>query len=72
MNMRLNKLIGRMCERHGNMVEFSKSVGIDIAYISRFVNGKLDYKKSTIIKIADALDIQPEEYAEYFFPEKCE
>lgn len=70
--MRLGKLIGKIHERYGNVISFSKAIGMDIAYLSRLVNGKYDFRKSTVIKIADALCISPSEYAEYFFPEKCE
>lgn len=67
--MRLSKLIGKIYEAYGSVSDFSNATGISYANLTKALNGKTDIKKSTVIRIADALSISAEDIGIYFFPE---
>ena len=67
--MRLSKLIGKIYEAYGSVSDFSNATGISYANLTKILSGKNDLKKSTVIRIADALSISAEDIGIYFFPE---
>ena len=70
--MRLNALSAEIHKQYGNVFKFAQESGIHYTYLSRLLGGKLDFKKSTVLKIAKDLNIAPCDYAFYFYPESCE
>ena len=70
--MRLSKLIGKIYEKYGNVSAFCDANGLNPGYISLALNGKVDIRKSTVVKLAEILSVSPCDIGYYFFPECCE
>ena len=69
--MKLARLIGLIHERYGNVKAFCSANGFDYSYTTRVLNSKVDVRRSTVIKLAAALSIAPDEIGFYFYPECC-
>lgn len=69
--MKLSRLIGLIHERYGNVKSFCAEVGVDYSYTTRVLNGKVDARRKTLLRIAAALSIAPNDIGFYFFPESC-
>lgn len=67
--MKLARLIGLIHERYGNVRTFCTAVGLDYSYTTRVLNGKVDARRTTLVKLANALSIEPYDMGLYFFPE---
>lgn len=64
-----SKLRGRIIEKFGSIKAFAKAYGITNVSMSRKLNGRTAISPNDIKKMSasELLDIQPEEYHEYFF-----
>lgn len=65
-----SKLRGRIVEKYGSQVAFSKVVNNSISYISQYLNGRKMLSQKTIDKWAAALEISSEDIPAYFFNKK--
>lgn len=70
--MTLNRLIGEIYTKYGTVTAFAKECGIHYTYLSRMLNGKVDFRKSTMLKVIKALGLNANEIGFYFFPECCD
>lgn len=61
------KLRGRIVEKYGTQEKFAKAVGISETALSKKMQCKTGISQSDICLWSKLLDIQPEEYGEYFF-----
>lgn len=66
---RYNKLRARMFEMEYNQTDLAEITGHSQGTISNWMTGKSDIRRGDILAIAKALEIPPEEWPEYFFPE---
>jgi hypothetical protein len=69
MPFKYNKLRGRIIEKYGSQEKFALSVGISTVTLSRKMSGKTGFSQKDIEEWSapDKLDIQKNEYGEYFF-----
>ena len=61
------KLRGRIVEKYGTQEKFAKAIGISETALSKKMQCKTGISQSDICLWSKLLDIQPEEYGEYFF-----
>lgn len=61
------KLKGRIIEKYGSQLEFSKAMGISENTLSLKLNNKVRFTSDDIIKIADLLEIDKNDVGSYFF-----
>lgn len=61
------KLKGRIIEKYGSQLEFSKAMGISENTLSLKLNNKVRFTSDDIIKIADLLEIDKNDVGLYFF-----
>ena len=67
-----SKLRGRIVEKFGSQIAFSKHVGCSLSSLSLYLNGKKALNQSTIDAWVEALGIPAEEIADYFFTRKVD
>lgn len=70
--MILHKLIGEIYAKYGTVTAFAKECGIHYTYLSRMLNGKVDFRKATMLKVIKTLGIDAKDIGFYFFPECCD
>lgn len=61
------KLRGRIIERYGTQGEFAKAIGLSRTGLSNKLTCKSEFTQSDIVKWADKLGIEQDEYPSYFF-----
>ena len=61
------KLRGRIIERYGTQGEFAKAIGLSRTGLSNKLTCKSGFTQSDIVKWADKLGIEQDEYPSYFF-----
>lgn len=62
-----SKLKGKITERFGNQRAFGKFLGKSDTYVTRYLTGLSEFSQSIMILWAEALQIEPTEFNEYFF-----
>lgn len=62
-----SKLLGRMKEMHETQASLAKKVGISAASLNLRLGNTLNFKQDDMLKIADALEIAPDDIPAYFF-----
>lgn len=64
-----NKLRGRIIEKFGSIKAFAEACNLSMTTMSRKLNGKTTISPDDIVEWSrpEFLDIQPNEYHEYFF-----
>lgn len=62
-----NKLRGRIVEKYGSQNKFADRIGLSKQSVSLKMNGKTEFSQNDIDVWANALDIEREQYADYFF-----
>lgn len=62
-----NKLKGRITELYGTQGNFAKKVGISKNSMSKKMTGKTEFSQNDIIQWSILLNLNKEEYGEYFF-----
>lgn len=67
-----SKLLGRITEKAGTQAVFALKMNLSERSVSRKLNNKLTFRQDEIVKACEALDIQPDEIADYFFREKVQ
>lgn len=65
-----SKLRGRIIEKYGSQIAFSKASHNSISFISQYLNGKKYLDQKTIDKWTMLLDIPANEIDVYFFNKK--
>ena len=65
-----SKLRGRIVEKYGTQLAFSRAINGSMGFISEYLQGHRTLSQSTITKWADALDISAEEIPIFFFTKK--
>lgn len=65
--MELKKLRGRIIEKYGTCRAFSRKIKSSECSVSMKLAGKVGLSKEEIILWANALDLEIEQYGEYFF-----
>lgn len=61
------KLKGRIVEVCGTQNVFAEKIGRSTTYVSQVLHNKSVLDVNDVIAWADALEIEPEQYADYFF-----
>lgn len=61
------KLKGRIVERCGTQYAFARKINRSKAYVTNVLHNKTALDVNDVVTWAAALDIEPEQYAEYFF-----
>ncbi|XVG95858.1 DUF739 family protein [Eubacteriales bacterium KG125] len=64
------KLKGKIIEKYGSQLEFSKAFGVSENTLSMKLNNKVRFTSDDIIKITDMLDIEKVDVGIYFFTRK--
>lgn len=64
---KFNKLRGRIYEKFVSTSDFASAIKKDKSAVSLMLNGKRKFKLEDITQFCEALDIKPEEVADYFF-----
>lgn len=62
-----SKLLGKIVEKCGTQLIFSKRMGLSERTISLKLNRKVPWKDTEIVKAAEILEIPSNEIVEYFF-----
>lgn len=62
-----NKLKGRIIELYGTQGNFAKRVGISKNSMSKKLTGKTEFSQKDIIQWSVLLNLNKNEYGEYFF-----
>lgn len=65
--MNRNKLIGKIKEQGKTIQQMAAEVGISLTAMSRKINGKTQFTREEIEKIADLLELTNEELLAIFF-----
>ena len=64
------KLRGRIVEKFGTLKAFAKAVNSSESFVSQYMNGKKILDQKRIVVWAKALEIENDEYDDYFFVQK--
>lgn len=67
MSFKYHKLKGRIIEKYGNLRAFAMIAGFAEPTVYAKMSGKIGFNQEDIIAWASLLDINPSDYAEYFF-----
>jgi len=67
----LNALKGRIRERKTSYRKLAEEVGIAVNTLSDKINGFYAMSCPEMERIAEALEIEPKDVAEFFLPEYC-
>lgn len=62
-----SKLRGRIVEKFGSLMEFSKAAKCSYSFLSQYMNGKKNLNQPTMEKWMDLLDIDAVDIRAYFF-----
>lgn len=62
-----SRLKGRIVEKYGSQLNFSKAYGVSENTLSLKLNNKVRFTSDDIIKIADLLEIDKNDVGLYFF-----
>lgn len=62
-----NKLRGRIVERYGTLGNFAEELGVSKNSVSKKMNCKTEFSQADIIQWSLLLNVQKDEYGEYFF-----
>lgn len=62
-----NKLRGRIVEKYGSLQKFSKELGISMTSVSKKMNCHTGFSQDDIEEWANLLDIDFNDYPQYFF-----
>lgn len=62
-----NKLRGRIIEKYGTQRRFAEELGISKNAVSKKMNCQTEFSQEDIIKWSMLLNVQKNEYGEYFF-----
>lgn len=62
-----SKLRGRIIEKFGSLMEFSKAAKCSYSFLSQYMNGKKVLNQPTMEKWIDLLDIDAVDIRAYFF-----
>lgn len=65
-----SKLRGRIVEKYGTQIAFSKAMGVSERTLSLKLNGKIYFSQDEIVSISRLLDIPRDELQLYFFTRK--
>lgn len=65
--IRLSKLRGKIVEEYGTNKKFAEEMRISESTVSLKLAGKVGFSTNEIEKWSGALNIQKEEYGEYYF-----
>lgn len=72
MSFDYSKLKGRIVEKYGTQIAFSKALGVSERSISLKLNGKVYFAQDEIDKILKLLGIEYSAIKDYFFTEKVQ
>ena len=67
-----SKLRGRIVEKYGTQIAFSKAMGVSERTLSLKLNGKIYFSQDEIISISKLLDIPRDEIQLYFFVQEVQ
>ena len=67
MSYTYNKLRGRIIEMYGTQGKFAEKLGISKNSVSKKMNCQSEFSQADIIQWSILLDVQKNEYGEYFF-----
>lgn len=62
-----NKLKGRIIEMYGTQKRFAEKLGVSKNSVSKKMNCKTEFSQADIIQWSMLLNLQKDEYGEYFF-----
>ena len=62
-----NKLKGRIVEKYGSQNKFAKALNVSGQWVSMKMQGKSPFTKQDMSTWGKLLDIDKEEYIDYFF-----
>ena len=67
-----NKLRGRIVEKYGSQIEFSKAMDWSERTLSKKMNGKIPWKQTDICTAIKLLGLSEDDIQEYFFSIKVQ
>ena len=67
MEFRYSKLRGRIVEKCGSITAFSEKIKISRAALNNKLSNRTDISREDIIEWSTILEIEPKDYASYFF-----
>lgn len=67
MHYTYNKLRGRIIEKYGTQGKFAEKLGVSKNSVSKKMNCQTEFSQEDIIQWSMMLNIQKDEYGEYFF-----
>ncbi|MBD5555716.1 MAG: DUF739 family protein [Roseburia sp.] len=67
-----NKLRGRIVEKYGSQIEFSKAMDWSERTLSKKMNGKIPWKQTDICTAIKLLGLSEDDIQEYFFSVKVQ
>lgn len=70
--MNFRKLRGRIVEKYGSVLRFSRILGISNVSVYNKLSARTDFSRSDILKWANLLNIPTRSIGEYFFTENVE
>lgn len=62
-----SRLKGKIVEKYGTQANFAKALGVTEPVLSLKMNNKTKFNSDDIIKMANLLEISPNEIGVYFF-----
>lgn len=62
-----NKLRGRIIEVYGTQSKFAEKLGVSKNSVSKKMNCQTEFSQADIIQWSMLLNVQKDEYGEYFF-----
>lgn len=62
-----DKLRGRIIEKYGSQENYAKKLGLSVNSVSKKMNGKSGFSQKDMIRWAELLDIDTDDYGSYFF-----
>lgn len=62
-----SKLRGRIIEKYGTQSKFARKLGVSQNSVSKKMNCQTEFSQADIIQWSMLLDVQKNEYGEYFF-----
>lgn len=65
-----SKLRGRIVEKYGTIRNFAEALEMSLVSVSKKLNNKSEISRRDIVKWSKLLDIEANEYYEYFFTQK--
>lgn len=70
MSFNFCKLRGKIIEKYGSQLEFSKALGLSQNALSKKMNNRTRFSSDDVMKIKELLDIPDNEVNSYFFDVK--